>query len=64
MTEWVLVLSVLFSNLECPEGCRGVYDHLVGILKSVGVDCTEIGKMAWLFVKLQPGRARKRINAT
>ena len=26
MTEWVLVLSVLFSNLECPEGCRGVND--------------------------------------
>ena len=26
--------------------------------------CTEIGKKARLFVKLQPGRARKRINAT
>ena len=26
--------------------------------------CTEIGKKAWLFAKLQPGRARKRINAT
>ena len=25
---------------------------------------TEIGKKAWLFAKLQPGRARKRINAT
>ena len=25
---------------------------------------TEIGKEAWLFAKLQPGRARKRINAT
>ena len=24
---------------------------------------TEIGKKAWLFAKLQPGRARKRINA-
>ena len=23
MTEQVLVLSVLFSKLECPEGCRG-----------------------------------------
>ena len=26
--------------------------------------CTEIGKKAWLFAKLQPGKARKRINAT
>ena len=26
--------------------------------------CTEIGRKAWLFAKLQPGRARKRINAT
>ena len=25
---------------------------------------TEIGKKAWLFAKLQLGRARKRINAT
>ena len=25
---------------------------------------TEIGKKAWLFAKLQPGRARKRTNAT
>ena len=28
------------------------------------VKATEIGKKAWLFAKLQPGRARKRINAT
>ena len=27
-------------------------------------ECTEIGKKAWLFAKLQPGRARKAINAT
>ena len=26
--------------------------------------CTEIDKKAWLFAKLQPGRARKRINTT
>ena len=26
--------------------------------------CTEIGKKVGLFAKLQPGRARKRINAT
>ena len=25
---------------------------------------TEIGKKAWQFAKPQPGRARKRINAT
>ena len=28
------------------------------------LESTEIGKKAWLFAKLQPGRARKRINAT
>ena len=28
------------------------------------IPITEIGKKAWLFAKLQPGRARKRINAT
>ena len=28
------------------------------------ISFTEIGKKAGLFAKLQPGRARKRINAT
>ena len=28
------------------------------------VESTEIGKKAWMFTKLQLGRARKRINAT
>ena len=28
------------------------------------IQSTEIGKKAWLFAKLQPGRARKRNNAT
>ena len=32
--------------------------------KSLVMSFTEIGKKAWLFAKLQPGRARKRINAT
>ena len=32
--------------------------------KSVQMMSTEIGKKARLFAKLQPGRARKRINAT
>ena len=27
-------------------------------------NCARIGKKAWLFAKLQPGRDRKRINAT
>ena len=30
----------------------------------VNMSHTEIGKKAWQFAKLQPGRARKRINAT
>ena len=33
-------------------------------LKKVIESPTEIGKKAGLFAKLQPGRARKRINAT
>ena len=33
-------------------------------MKSVPSQHTEIGKKAWLFAKLQQGRARKRINAT
>ena len=28
------------------------------------LSCTEIGKKVGLFAELQPGRARKRINAT
>ena len=32
--------------------------------KSPSCTSTEIGKKAWLFAKLEPGRARKRINAT
>ena len=31
---------------------------------SEGIKHTEIGKKAWLFAKLQPGRARKRIDTT
>ena len=27
------------------------------------INFTDIGKKAWLFAKLKPGRARKRINA-
>ena len=32
--------------------------------KQAEATSTEIVKKAWLFAKLQPGRARKRINAT
>ena len=32
--------------------------------KSALLTYTEIGEKAWLFAKLQPGRARKKINAT
>ena len=39
--------------------------HNVGGFRfSYDVANTEIGRKAWLFVKLQLGRARKRINAT
>ena len=43
------------------------YFFLVGyVLKIVEArpKRTEIGKKAWLFAKLQSGRARKRVNAT
>ena len=30
----------------------------------IRLNYTDIGKKAWLYAKLQPGRARKRINAT
>ena len=31
---------------------------------ALNLKSTEIGKKAWLFAKLQSGRARERINAT
>ena len=34
------------------------------IWSTVESENTEIGKKAWLFAKLQPGTARKKINAT
>ena len=37
--------------------------HLQGVVYCYR-QYSEIGKKAWLFAKLQPGRARKRINAT
>ena len=50
---------VLFTSEWIRNGIL-YYSSLVVL----GRDCAEIGKKAWLFAKLQPGRARKRINAT
>ena len=36
----------------------------VGVPEMQIKEHTEIGKKAWLFAKLQSGRARKRINET
>ena len=47
------------AQLQVP---RVVVRQLVG-LKWAWI-CTEIGEKAGLFAKLQPGRARKRFNAT
>ena len=33
-------------------------------LQTHNLSTTEIGKKAWLFAKLQPGRTRKKFNAT
>ena len=41
-----------------------IFMNLLLVLEEVESSCTEIGKKAWLFAKLHPGRARKRINAT
>ena len=38
--------------------------HTLPILILARYTCTEIGRKGWLFSKLQPGIARKRINAT
>ena len=49
------------KDVRAQGGGRGVAQkrHSMG----GWIYCTEIGKKAWLFAKLQPGRARKRINA-
>ena len=44
--------------------CMIMHDLAIHLFCSPNLKCTEIGKKAWLFAKLQPGRARKRINAT
>ena len=45
-----------------------MYAKFLGILYTLftfGADIsTKIDKKAWRFAKLQPGRARKRMNAT
>ena len=47
--------------LVCEAGLsKYFYVRRDGLAKGI----TEIGKKAWLFAKLQPGRARKIINAT
>ena len=54
--SWCYIEVEYSSSLSQHEGrkttlpCRNSY--------------TEIGKKAWLFAKLKPGRARKRINTT
>ena len=46
-----------------PPDVSGVGSDLKLVME-LEVNFTEIGKKAWLFAKLQPGRARKRMNAT
>ena len=53
---------------DTPPVCLGCFGKVSGYLEDNHTEslkrCTEIGKKAWLFAELQPGRARKRINAT
>ena len=57
------------------EGGVGGHSHMMSELRGKGIGQLltkgrvvagniEIGKKAWLFAKLQPGRARKTINTT
>ena len=39
-------------------------NEIIESVRVTNADYTGIGKKAWLFAKLQPGRARMRINAT
>ena len=51
--------ETLFSN---PTWMLLTYNPNVANSAEIGAIRTEIGIKAWLFAKLQPGRARKRIN--
>ena len=42
------------NSAQCNIDCTGPENNT----------CTDIGKKVWLFAKLQPGRAWKKINAT
>ena len=60
LSTWMLEINTEL-NL-----CPGINTELslCPLHEKANFQCTEIGKKAWLFAKLQPGRARKRINAT
>ena len=45
------------------DTCKDLVDSKIPHIQRL-LHSTEIGKKAGLFAKLQPGRARKRINAT
>ena len=57
----MVIGETLFSN---PTWMLLTYNPNVANSAEIGAIRTEIGIKAWLFAKLQPGRARKIINAT
>ena len=60
--------TILYSLATLFASIQTIFNSAEVTLKSMSLAltsvCTEIGKKALLFAKLQPGRARKRINAT
>ena len=57
---YIPMALILLKKAYSKDGQNGhVYDFM-----PYSCRYREIGKKAWLFAKLQPGRARKRINAT
>ena len=63
--NWRMTTAAL-GRQWCPPRRQRSRVTLQGTLSlfEKGDTYTEIGKKSWLFAKLQPGRARKRINAT
>ena len=60
--------TILYSLATLFASIQAIFNSAEVTLKSMSLAltsvCTEIGKKVLLFAKLQPGRARKRINAT
>ena len=57
-------LATLFASIQAIFNSAEVTLKSMSLALTSASVCTEIGKKVLLFANLQPGRARKRINAT